>query len=74
MSDRKWDSRSQDLKFLSRELQKLQSVMQNLFFRYDLIDYASVSTLDVVKQYKDLINEILKYFKNYKITKDSFSK
>ena len=42
--------------------------MQNLFFRYDLIDYASVSTLDVVKQYKDLINEILKYFKNYKIT------
>lgn len=33
-----------------------------------MIDYASVSTLDVVKQYKDLINEILKYFKDYKIT------
>lgn len=57
-----------NLKFLSRELQKLQSVMQNLFFRYDMIDYASISTLDVAKQYKDLINEILKYLKSYKIT------
>lgn len=42
--------------------------MQNLFSRYDMIDYASISTLDVAKQYKDLINEILKYLKSYKIT------
>ena len=33
-----------------------------------MIDYASISTLDVVKQYKDLINKILKYLKSYKIT------